>query len=247
VSRFLPIEPRWACCHRFIFQQRFTLSHPLSTQTEALNPHHRRWPPSPDRPTPTLHCYKNVISTLVTLPATQPCLHFASSVVKVPCQRSSTCHYHSLLSQLHVCRPSAQRHPQWWTIRPSFASQTTYRYVNSCKKYILKSRSITRGYQLVYLYFYDPLQVINFNSLNMQVCHIISCHVIFFSLKNIYIFMTHYKSLISILSTCKYVTSSYVMSSFFIEKYVWKFKKYATSSFSIENNSKNSRKSPHVP
>jgi hypothetical protein len=31
----------------------------------------------------------------------------------------------------------------------------------------------------IYLYFYDPLQVINFNFLNMQVCHIISCHVIF--------------------------------------------------------------------
>jgi hypothetical protein len=31
----------------------------------------------------------------------------------------------------------------------------------------------------IYLYFYDPLQFINFNSLNMQVWHIISCHVIF--------------------------------------------------------------------
>jgi hypothetical protein len=31
----------------------------------------------------------------------------------------------------------------------------------------------------MYLYFYDPLQLINFNSLNMQVCHFISCHVIF--------------------------------------------------------------------
>jgi hypothetical protein len=34
-----------------------------------------------------------------------------------------------------------------------------------------------------------------------------------------YIYMTYYKSLISILSTCKYVTSSHDMSSFFIEKY----------------------------
>jgi hypothetical protein len=26
----------------------------------------------------------------------------------------------------------------------------------------------------IYLYFYDPLQVINFNYLNMQICHITS-------------------------------------------------------------------------
>jgi hypothetical protein len=31
----------------------------------------------------------------------------------------------------------------------------------------------------LYLYFYDPLQIINFNSLNIQVCHIILCHIIF--------------------------------------------------------------------
>jgi hypothetical protein len=36
---------------------------------------------------------------------------------------------------------------------------------------------------IIYLYFYDLLQVINFNSFNMQVCHIISCYVIFFYLK----------------------------------------------------------------
>jgi hypothetical protein len=35
----------------------------------------------------------------------------------------------------------------------------------------------------IYLYFYDPLQIINFNYLNMQICHIISCHVIFSPLK----------------------------------------------------------------
>jgi hypothetical protein len=34
-----------------------------------------------------------------------------------------------------------------------------------------------------------------------------------------YIYMTHYKLLILILSTYKYVTSSYTMSYFFIEKY----------------------------
>jgi hypothetical protein len=31
----------------------------------------------------------------------------------------------------------------------------------------------------IYLYCYDPLQVINFYSLNMQVCYIILCHIIF--------------------------------------------------------------------
>jgi hypothetical protein len=39
-----------------------------------------------------------------------------------------------------------------------------------------------------------------------------------------YISMTYYKSLISILSRYKYVTSSHVISSFSIKKYFWKFK-----------------------
>jgi hypothetical protein len=48
-------------------------------ETEALNSHHRHRPPSSDHLTPTLHCYKKVISTLTTLPTTQPRLHFTSS------------------------------------------------------------------------------------------------------------------------------------------------------------------------
>jgi hypothetical protein len=46
-----------------------TLSYclPSRTEIEALNLHHRRGPPSSDRSTPTLHCYKKVISTLPTL------------------------------------------------------------------------------------------------------------------------------------------------------------------------------------
>jgi hypothetical protein len=50
------------------------LSHHLPTwaETKALNLHHRHWPPSPDSPTPTLHCYKKVISILANLPTTQP-------------------------------------------------------------------------------------------------------------------------------------------------------------------------------
>jgi hypothetical protein len=40
--------------------------------------------------TPTLHYYKNVISTLTTISITQPRLHFVSSLARAPCHRSST-------------------------------------------------------------------------------------------------------------------------------------------------------------
>jgi hypothetical protein len=80
--------------------------------TKTLNPHHRRQPPSLDNPTPTLHCYKKVISTLVTLPATQSRLHFPSSLARAPRYRSFT-HFRRSLSPLsHGYRPSAQRHPR---------------------------------------------------------------------------------------------------------------------------------------
>jgi hypothetical protein len=46
--------------------------------------------------------------------------------------------------------------------------------------------------------------------------------------------MTHYKSLISILSICKNVTSSHVMSSFSIKKYFGKLKEHVISFFTIE-------------
>jgi hypothetical protein len=42
----------------------------------------------------------------------------------------------------------------------------------------------TKGYP-IYLYFYDPLQVISFNSLDMQACHIISC--LFFSIEKYFL------------------------------------------------------------
>jgi hypothetical protein len=35
----------------------------------------------------------------------------------------------------------------------------------------------------IYLYFTDSLKGINFNSLNIQLCHIISCHIILLNLK----------------------------------------------------------------
>jgi hypothetical protein len=65
---------------------------PSRVKTEALNLHHCRRPPSLDRPTLILHCYKKVISTLVTLSITQPHLHFTSSLARAQRQRSSTRH-----------------------------------------------------------------------------------------------------------------------------------------------------------
>jgi hypothetical protein len=43
----------------------------------------------------------------------------------------------------------------------------------------LLNLTLVYGGHPIYLYFYDPIQIINFNSLNMQVCHIILSHVIF--------------------------------------------------------------------
>jgi hypothetical protein len=95
-------------------------------ETEALNLHHRRRPPSSDRSTPTLHSYKNVISTLVTLSTTQARLHFASSLARASHHWSSTRHRHSLLLSSHAHRLSAQRHPRWRTSRIFFTSLTAY-------------------------------------------------------------------------------------------------------------------------
>jgi hypothetical protein len=66
------MQPRRALCIRFIFDN--SLSHYLLSrvETEALNPHHHCQPPSLDRSTPTLHCYKNVILISATLSTTQP-------------------------------------------------------------------------------------------------------------------------------------------------------------------------------
>jgi hypothetical protein len=93
------------------------LSHrlPSRAETKALNSHHRRRLPSLDRPTPTLHYYKMIISTLVTLITTQLRLHSTSSLARAPRHRSST-------------------------RRPSIASQITYRHVNSHKKYFEMSQ-----------------------------------------------------------------------------------------------------------
>jgi hypothetical protein len=62
------------------------LSHclPSRAKTKALNPHHCPKLPSPNHSTLTLQCFKNIISILATLPTTQPCLHFASSLARSP-------------------------------------------------------------------------------------------------------------------------------------------------------------------
>jgi hypothetical protein len=52
---------------------------PFRAEIEALNLHHHCRSPIPDSPTPTLYCYKKVISILSTLSTTQLCLYFASS------------------------------------------------------------------------------------------------------------------------------------------------------------------------
>jgi hypothetical protein len=87
-----------------------TLSHRLSfrAETEALNPHHRCRLSSSDCPTPILQCYKKIISTLATLPTTEPRLHLASSLARAPRHQCSTHHHHSLSPQSHAHRPSAQ-------------------------------------------------------------------------------------------------------------------------------------------
>jgi hypothetical protein len=70
-------------------------------ETEALNPHHHSRPLSPDRLTLTLHYYKKIIPTLVTLTTTQLCLYFISSIARALRHRSSTHHHRSLSPLSH--------------------------------------------------------------------------------------------------------------------------------------------------
>jgi hypothetical protein len=106
---------------------------PSRAKTAALNPNHRRWPSSLDCKTPTLHWCKKVISTLVTLPTTQPHLYFTFSLARATRHQSSTYHRRSLSLSSHTHSPSAQWHLWWRASRPSFASRTTYCHVNSRK------------------------------------------------------------------------------------------------------------------
>jgi hypothetical protein len=80
---------------------------PSRTKIEALNLHHRRRLHFSDHRTPTIHCYKKIISILVTLPTTQPHLHFASFLARAPRHRSFTRRHRSLSPLSHVYRSSA--------------------------------------------------------------------------------------------------------------------------------------------
>jgi hypothetical protein len=90
--------------------------------------------PFPDSPTPTLYCYKKVISILTILPTTQLYLYFTSSLARASCHQSSTCHHNSLSPLSRAHHSSAQQHLWWWTSRPCFTSRTIYHHVNSCIK-----------------------------------------------------------------------------------------------------------------
>jgi hypothetical protein len=85
------------------------LSHrlPLRAETKTLNLQHRLRLLSSIRPTHILHCYKNTISTLVTLSITQLRFHFTSFSARAPRHQSSTCRRHSLSPLSHAHRPSA--------------------------------------------------------------------------------------------------------------------------------------------
>jgi hypothetical protein len=111
VSHFLPIEPRRAHYLRFIFWQRFISSPPLLSWNWSIK--------STPLLTVTLHCYKKIISILVTLTITQPRLYFSSSLPRAPRHQSSTRYRRSLSSSsFHTYRPSTQQHSRWWTSRP---------------------------------------------------------------------------------------------------------------------------------
>jgi hypothetical protein len=135
-----------APCHAFFLwsQDEFaasasssdnTPSRSLSSraETKALNLQHHRWSPSPDSPTSTLYCYKQVISNLVALPITQLCLHFTFFLARAPHHWSSTCLRRSLSPPFQAHYPFTQWHLQWWTNRSSFTSWTGYRYVDLYK------------------------------------------------------------------------------------------------------------------
>jgi hypothetical protein len=76
-------------------------------EIEALNLHHCCRTSSPDRPTPTLHFYKKIISTLIIFLTTQLHLHFIFSLPRAPHHQSFTCHHHSLSPWSHANCPFA--------------------------------------------------------------------------------------------------------------------------------------------
>jgi hypothetical protein len=133
MSHFLLIESRQARRLRYTFHQRFVQSPPLLSQNQSIESAPLLSATLSGPSDYILHCYKNDISTLTTLPTTQSHLYFASFLARVPRHRSSTHRRHSFSPPSHDHRLSAQRHPLWWTSRSFFASQIAYRRVNSRK------------------------------------------------------------------------------------------------------------------
>jgi hypothetical protein len=60
----------------------------------------------------------------------------------------------------------------------SFVKALPYPTIVHSKVHSLVISRRKRVISCIYLYFYNPLQIINFNSLNMQVWYIISSHVV---------------------------------------------------------------------
>jgi hypothetical protein len=110
VSRFLPVEPRWARYLRFIFREWFIPSPSLSSWNQSFEFASSLQATLPDRLIFTLCCYKKIFLTLVTVPITQSHLYFASSLARAPRHQRSTCRRCSLSLLSHAHWPSAQWH-----------------------------------------------------------------------------------------------------------------------------------------
>jgi hypothetical protein len=80
-------------------------------EIETLNPHRCHPPPSLNRLTPILHCYKKIISIFISLHNTQQRHHFVFSLAKTQRHQSFTRCRHSLLPSSHIYCPSAQLTP----------------------------------------------------------------------------------------------------------------------------------------
>jgi hypothetical protein len=118
----LLMEPRRVRCLRFIFWQCFVQSISLSSRNWSIEFALSPLAILPRPPTHILHCYKNIISTLVTLSTTQSRLYFTSSLARAPHHRSSIHRHHSLSLLSHVHHSFTQRHPRWWTSWSYFTS-----------------------------------------------------------------------------------------------------------------------------
>jgi hypothetical protein len=117
MSYFLPIKPNRARCLRFIFRQQFVSLPPLSSRNWSIESAQLPQATLFGPPTFTLHRYKMIISTLATLPITQPCLHLTSFLANT---MPSELHQPPSFPFTAVSRPSSLR-----TIIPTVTNQLT--------------------------------------------------------------------------------------------------------------------------